>query len=376
MYTNPRQGGVIVKWWRSVDRYLLFAIFLTIAIGLIMVTTASPAVAERIGLDSFYFIRQQLFNIAISIPLMIGISVCSPLMIRRLAVLGLAFGIVLLICVLLFGAEVKGAQRWISIFGFSLQPSEFVKPLFIICTGWILAEGKTRENFPMYRLSLALYLAIVTLLVLQPDMGMTITMSAVWFGQLFLSGLPLFWILIAVVAAFLGIIAAYNFLPHVAQRINQFLDPDLDKAYQVKKSMEAFSHGGVTGKGPGEGTIKQLLPDSHTDFIFAVVGEELGMIACLFIIGLFAFIVIRGFMRAMEEEDLFIMYSVVGLLMQFGLQAIINMGVSLNLLPTKGMTLPFMSYGGSSFLAISLAMGMILALTRKRYGARIQRFNT
>ena len=194
--------------------------------------------------------------------------------------------------------------------------------------------------------------------------------------QIFLAGLPLVWIVVAIGLAFVGLVFAYHFLPHVAQRINQFMDPDIEKAYQVRRSLEAFSHGGITGRGPGEGTVKLVLPDSHTDFIFSVVGEELGMIACLIIIGLFSFVVIRGFLRVMKEDDLFIMYSVSGILMMFGLQAIINMGVSLHILPTKGMTLPFMSYGGSSMLAIAMAMGMMLALTRKRYGTRMQRFNT
>lgn len=369
-------AGIISKWWRSIDRYMLTAIFAIMAIGIIMVATASPAVAERIGLNSFYFIRQQLLNLSLAIPLMIAISFLNPIAIRRLGFVGLITGVIMLVLVLMFGDHVKGAQRWLSILGFSIQPSEFVKPLFAICTGWILAEGKTREGFPMYRIAFALYVLIVLLLVVQPDMGMTFTISAVWVGQLFLAGLPLIWICIAVASAFIGMVSAYFMLPHVAQRINQFMDPDLDKAYQVKRSLEAFSHGGIIGQGPGEGTVKLVLPDSHTDFIFAVVGEELGMIACLIIIGLFAFVVIRGFIRVAKEEDLFIMYSTVGLLMQFGLQAIINMGVSLHILPTKGMTLPFMSYGGSSLLAISLAMGMMLALTRKRYGNRSQRFHS
>ncbi len=376
MHNKRFKTGIISKWWRSIDRYMLVAIFSIMAIGMIMVTTASPAVAERIGINSFYFIHQQLLNLFIAIPLMIGMSFLNPVVIRRIAIMGLAVGIILLVLVLFIGPHVKGAQRWINLMGFSLQPSEFVKPLFIVATGWILSEGKTREGFPMYRISLALYAIIVTLLVMQPDMGMTITVSTVWVGQLFLAGLPLVWIVVAIGLAFVGLVFAYHFLPHVAQRINQFMDPDIEKAYQVRRSLEAFSHGGITGRGPGEGTVKLVLPDSHTDFIFSVVGEELGMIACLIIIGLFSFVVIRGFLRVMKEDDLFIMYSVSGILMMFGLQAIINMGVSLHILPTKGMTLPFMSYGGSSMLAIAMAMGMMLALTRKRYGTRMQRFNT
>ena len=206
------------------------------------------------------------------------------------------------------------------------------------------------------------------LLILQPDFGMTVTVSVVWATQLFLAGLPLLWIAVAAFMGVLGLISAYMFLPHVAKRINNFLDPSQGDNYQVERSIEAFQNGGIIGVGPGEGTVKQVLPDSHTDFIFAVVGEEFGALIALMVIGLFAIVVLRGFLRVRHEPDLFIVYATVGLLMQFGVQAVINMGVSLHLFPTKGMTLPFVSYGGSSMLAIALAMGMVLALTRRRYG--------
>ena len=275
-----------------------------------------------------------------------------------------------MILVLFIGEEIKGARRWISLGFISIQPSEFIKPFFSILTASILMQRYINPKFPAFKLSFILYAMVIGLVILQPDFGMAITISAVWAGQMFLAGLSMVWVVLLTIGGVVGLLAAYNFLPHVTVRINSFLDPSTSENYQVKKSIEAFTNGGVFGTGPGEGTVKQHLPDSHTDFIFAVVGEELGMIVCLLIIFLFAFIVIRGLIRVIKVGDLFAMLAVAGLLMQLGFQAIINIGVTLHLLPTKGMTLPLMSYGGSSILSVSLTIGAILALTRKRYGVR------
>lgn len=355
-------------WWRSVDRITLAIVISIMGFSALMVAAASPAVAERIGVESFYFIRRQLVFLVVSMVVMINISLVSPVTVRRLSILGYIFGLGCLVLVLLAGMEAKGARRWLSVGGLSLQPSEFIKPFFAVTTAWILSQKYQKPHFPSFSLAFGLYGILVLLLILQPDFGMTATISIVWGGQLFLAGLPLLWIGIAVIMGIIGITGAYLFLPHVTERINNFLDPSSEENYQVKRSLEAFMSGGIYGKGPGEGVVKQVLPDSHTDFIFAVVGEEFGLVACIIIIMLYGIIVLRGFLRALQDKDLFILYAVAGLIMQFGMQALFNIGVTLHLLPTKGMTLPFISYGGSSLLSVSLTMGMILALTRRRYG--------
>lgn len=368
MSFTRRDRSFLGRWWWTVDHVTLGVVGILLVFGMIMVTTASPAVAERIGLESFYFIYRQMIFLSLATALMFAISLLPVAAVRRLALVGFALGVLALIAVLFVGAEAKGAKRWLYLAGFSLQPSEFVKPCFAVMTAWALARPEEHPGFPGYRVAIGLYALFVSLLILQPDFGMTVTVSAVWSAQLFLVGLPLFWILVAVFMGVVGVVGAYLLLPHVAKRINTFVDPSHGDTYQVERSIEAFHHGGLTGAGPGDGTVKQFLPDSHTDFIFAVVGEEFGAIAAAIVIVLFAVIVLRGFMKIKQEQDPFIMYAVAGLLMQFGVQAIINMGVALHLFPTKGMTLPFISYGGSSVLAVSLAMGMVLALTRRRYG--------
>jgi cell division protein FtsW len=374
MKFDRQNQNAVSAWWWTVDRLALLAVFLIIAFGALLVTTASPAVAERIGLESFYFIKRQLVFLSISCFIIVGVSFFSATTIRRIAVIGFAVGVLLLIAVLFVGMETKGARRWISLFGFSLQPSEFMKPLFIVITAWMLSESKIKRNFPGVRIAIGLYVLLVSLLILQPDFGMVIVVSAVWAGQLFLAGLPIIWAAAISVMGIIAVIGAYIFLPHVARRIDLFLGvADSGGNYQVQKSLEAFSSGGIAGRGPGEGVVKQYLPDSHTDFIFAVAGEEFGIFVCLILVGLFAFVVFRGLKRMLGETNLFTVYAVSGLVMQFGIQAMVNMGVALNLLPTKGMTLPFISYGGSSMMAIALSMGMMLALTRKRYGNMLRR---
>lgn len=353
-------------WWRSIDQQTVISLGLLFSFSLMLVTTASPAVAHRIGLEATYFSTRHIIYLLGASILIFSISFVSKQNVRLLGILGLVASIFLLILVKFYGFEVKGATRWINIFGFSMQPSEFVKPFFIIVTAWILAM-KSAE-FPAFIISLVLYVIIVTLLFLQPDFGMVVMVSLIWGAQLFISGLPLIWIIIAMFGGACLLLFAYNFLPHAADRINNFLDPNNAENYQVNKSLKAFEQGGLYGKGPGEGNVKQVLPDSHADFIFSVAGEEFGAIICLIIAGIFAFIVIRGLFLLINEDDRFTILASSGILCQFGLQAIINMGVTLNMLPTKGMTLPFISYGGSSTLAIAIGIGLLLALTRKRGG--------
>lgn len=363
--TNTTAVG---RWWWTIDRYTLVALMSLIGVGAVLTTAASPPVAERIGLDSFYFVKRQVFFLVFSAIAMFGISLMNEVQVRRMAMVGLLGSVLLMLLLPFIGYEVKGAVRWVYIAGVSIQPSEFMKPCFAVVMAWIFAEGIKSVQFPSYRVAVGLYGLVVGLLLLQPDIGMVITVSVVWGTQFFLAGLPFAWVALMVVAGVCGIAGAYHFFDHVRKRIDNFLDPSSGDNYQVAKSLEAFQNGGLLGQGPGEGSVKQYLPDSHTDFVFAVAGEEFGVILCLLIIALFAFIVLRGFVRVWYKRDLFVLLAVVGLLTQFGIQAVINMGVAVNLLPAKGMTLPFISYGGSSLMAVALGMGMVLALTRLRYG--------
>lgn len=353
------------RWWRAVDQQTVIALGILFGFSLMLVTTASPAVAARIGLDESYFATRQIFYLSIATLIILVLSCFDKKWIRRIAIIGFTSSFILLLLVKLYGYEVKGAKRWINLAGLSIQPSEFIKPFFAVVAGWILSL-KQYPDFPGFTISAVLYALVAAVLITQPDFGMLIMITSVWGMQLFVAGMPILWIMLAGVFSLIGVTAAYTLLPHVAQRINSFLDPASNENYQVSKSLMAFENGGFYGRGPGEGTVKQVLPDSHTDFIFAVAGEEFGAIVCLIIAAIFAFIVIRGLLKILKEEDQYVLLAVTGLLSQFGLQAMINMGVTLNLLPTKGMTLPFISYGGSSTLAIAMGIGMLLAFTKRQ----------
>ncbi len=362
--------SLLGRWWWTVDRPAWFALILLMCLGAVIVTAASPPVAERIGLDPFYFVSRQHVFLLMSVAVLFGVSLLSTDQVRRLGIVVFLISLALMALLPFVGYENKGATRWLRIAGLSLQPSEFLKPAFVVVMAWIFAQGIQSRHFPSYRIALALFAVVAALLIMQPDFGMTIALGAVFGLQFLLAGVSFVWVLALLIAGLAGMVLAYWFLPHVTHRIDRFLDPDYGDNYQVEKSLEAFKNGGLLGRGPGEGEVKRLIPDSHTDFVFSVAGEEYGVIICLLIIGLFAFVVLRGLWRLQQEVDVFVMLAVAGLLGQFGIQAIINMGVAVNMLPAKGMTLPFVSYGGSSLLAMALAMGMLLALTRKRYGNR------
>jgi cell division protein FtsW len=368
MITLSRTDTSIVgRWWWTVDRWTLIALGVLIAIGGILTLAASPAVAERIHLDQFHFVRRQIVYLLPALALMFGVSLLSPLWVRRLAAFGFFGFFGLMILTLVAGSEIKGAHRWLYLGGLSLQPSEFVKPCFAVLAAWMFAEQRRARGFPGNAIAAVLFGAVIALLLLQPDVGMALVVSAVWFAQFFIAGLPILLVAGCVVLGFVGVAGAYVLLPHVASRIDRFLDPSGGgDNYQIERAMQAFHTGGLFGRGPGEGSVKSVLPDAHTDFIFAVAGEEYGLFLCLAIVALFAFIVLRCFSRMLTENNLFVVLAGSGLITQFGLQAIINIGVNLRLMPTKGMTLPFISYGGSSLLALALGMGMLLALTRSR----------
>ena len=363
--------SVVSRWWWTIDRLTLVSVIVIAALGAILVLAASPAVAERIGLDNFHFVRRHFMFLPMALLVMVGTSLLTPRGIRRLALLVFAGALVAMVAVLFVGAETKGATRWLYIAGFSLQPSEFIKPSFAVIAAWMFAAQKLDEDVPGYAIAIFLFVLVVGLLLLQPDFGMSIVISCVWAVQFFIAGLPL--VLVGAVALLfiLGGFGAYLGFDHVRVRIDRFLDPAGGKGYQVEKSLDAFENGGLLGRGPGEGRVKEVLPDAHTDFILAVAGEEFGLLLCLLIVMLFAFVVLRGFSRVFKDSDFFVMVAVAGLLTQFALQAIINIASTTNLIPPKGMTLPFISYGGSSTLALALGMGMVLALTRVRPGSKV-----
>ncbi|MEE8172826.1 MAG: putative lipid II flippase FtsW [Alphaproteobacteria bacterium] len=366
--TDP---SILGRWWWTLDRWALLVLILLFAVGAILTVAASPGAAARIGLEPFYFVRHQFAFMVPALLIMLAVSMLSPRGVRRMATLILAAGLSFVVATHFAGVEVKGASRWLSLGGITFQPSEFVKPGFAVVAAWMFAEYRQTENFPGRAIGSALLLIVVALLLLQPDFGMAVTVTAVWFVQFFLAGLSLWWVGLSL-ALTLGLVtAAYSIFPHVEKRIDLFIDPTSGDSYQVTTSLKAFQQGGLLGKGPGEGVVKGYLPDAHTDFIFAVAAEEFGMLAALAIVGLFSFIVLRGLSRVVREADLFVLLAVAGLLTQFGLQALINMGVTVHLLPAKGMTLPFVSYGGSSLIASALGMGMVLALTRSGYREKV-----
>ncbi len=364
--TRAGDRSLLGRWWWSIDRWTLIAVMLLAAVGAILTMAAGPSAAQRIGLAPMHFVQHQFLFLVPALAVLFGVSLLSPKNVRRLGVLGFAIGFVLLVSTVLLGSDVKGATRWITLAGITIQPSEFVKPCLAVTAAWMLSLAREKPEVPGRLIAALLYVGVCGLLVLQPDFGMTMVAAVIGFVQFFLAGLPLILVLLAI-ALLLGVaFGAYTLLPHVAERIDRYLDPSTGDTYQVDVSLRALQSGGLLGRGPGEGSVKNLLPDSHTDFVFAVAGEELGLLVCLGIVALFGFVVLRGFSRAFKDSSLFVVLAVSGLLTQFGLQALVNMGVTLQLLPAKGMTLPFISYGGSSLIATALAIGMVLALTRER----------
>lgn len=358
--------SLLSDWWFSVDRLMFTAVALLMLGGLVLSLAASPPVAEKLGLDAFHFFQRHALIIGPALLVLVAASLLTPRLIRRGALLLYAAGIALMIATLLVGAEIKGATRWLQFASFSLQPSELVKPAFVVLSAWLFSEHQKRTDMPSLPLAIGVYALFVGLLVLQPDFGQAFLISVVWAGLFYLAGMPMAWVGAVAAALLVAMAAAYLTVPHVAGRIDRFINPEAGDTYQTDRALEAFAHGGWFGTGPGEGTIKQQLPDAHADFIFAVVAEEFGILTCLLIAGLFAFIVMRGLTRALAENDVFIRLAVTGLMMLLGFQALINMAVSVGLLPAKGMTLPFISYGGSSLVSMALTMGFVLGLTRRR----------
>ncbi len=359
------ERGLVANWWWTIDRWFLSAFLALMVLGIVLSFAASPAVAERIGLEPYHFVTRQIFFMVPALIIMIAVSFLDPRNIRRLSVLILVGSLVMMVATLYVGMEVKGSRRWIYLAGLSVQPSEYLKPAFVVMCAWLFAENKRQPDIPGNLFAMILLGLVLALLVAQPDLGQTLLVLGTWGVMFFLAGLPWIWIGALAGLGSLGALMAYSAFPHVAGRVDRFLTGEGD-TYQVDMGREAMIRGGWFGQGPGEGTIKRILPDSHTDFVFAVAAEEFGLILCFLIAVIFAFVVLRGLTIALREHDDFVRYAIGGLVTIFGFQSIINMGVNVQLLPAKGMTLPFISYGGSSLVAMAIAMGMVLALTRKR----------
>ena len=363
------------EWWWTVDKPLLAAILALMLTGVILSLAASPPVATRIGLDPFHFFgRHVLFLLPASLVL-IGVSFLSPKQIRRTALIVFAVSIALIVATLLFGPEVKGSRRWITLLGVNIQASESAKPAFVVVAAWLFAESTKRPEMPATSMALGMLLLLVALLVMEPDFGQTMLILLVWGALFFIAGMRMIWVAGLAGAAGAGLFGAYLLVPHVAGRIKRFMNPASGDTFQVDTAMEAFFNGGWFGLGPGEGIAKRSLPDSHTDFVFAVAAEEFGIILCLMLLALYAFIVIRALTRAYASEDMFARFAASGLAILFGVQGAINMAVNLQLIPAKGMTLPFISYGGSSIISLAYGVGMMLALTRLRPRTEIESNN-
>src|ERR1700744_6255709 len=363
---SREQRTPLSEWWWTVDRLQLAAIIALMLAGIILSLAASPPVATRIGLDPFHFFNRHVLFLLPSFIVLIGVSFLSPRQIRRSALIVFAVSILLIVATLLIGPEVKGSRRWITLIGVNIQASESAKPAFVVIAAWLFAESTKRPEMPATSMALVLLMMLVSLLVMEPDFGQTMLILMVWGALFFIAGMRMIWVLGLAGAASAGLFGAYLLVPHVAGRITRFMNPASGDTFQVDTAMEAFYNGGWFGLGPGEGIAKRSLPDSHTDFVFAVAAEEFGIILCLVLLALFAFIVVRALSRAYATEDMFARFAASGLAVLFGVQAAINMSVNLQLIPAKGMTLPFISYGGSSMISIAYGVGMMLALTRTR----------
>jgi cell division protein FtsW len=355
------------RWWWSIDRLILAALIALMVSGVVLLMAGGPPVAERLGLSTFHFVNRQAAYLAGAIVIFLSVSFMTPRQVRRAALILYVGSLAMVVATLYFGVEVKGAKRWLTLglLG-SVQPSEFLKPAFVVIAAWAFAEGTRRPDLPGTILAMLILPISIAPLVLQPDFGQTMLISLVWAGLFFVAGLHWFWVIGLGGIGATGIFIAYELVPHVRARIERFMDKGSGDSFQVDTALESFAQGGWLGKGPGEGTVKRILPDAHTDFIFAVTAEEFGVIVCMILVLLFAIIVIRSLFVAQKSEDPFTRLAVTGLALLFGIQAAINMMVNLHMMPAKGMTLPFISYGGSSLLSLAVGTGFLLALTRRR----------
>ncbi len=365
--------SAVTDWWLTVDRTLLSLIILLAVSGIAVSLAVSPHTAIQLKLDPFFFASRHAAAVGVALLLLSGVSLLRESHIRRVSLVLVGVGFAFMIAALLQGSERNGAVRWLIIGGAVIQPSEFVKPGFIVLSAWLLTESKKRPDMPALPLAVLLLISFMALLVLQPDMGQTLIVAAVWCGLFFLSGYSMRFLPLVALVGLAGVAAAYSAMPHFAARIDKFLS-GAASTQQTLVASTAFQESGWLGHGLGEGFLKLRLPDAHNDFVFAAIAEELGIAACLFLVLIYGLIVGRGFMRSFRASDAFVRIVASGLTMIFGLQAVINMAVNLNLLPAKGVTLPMISYGRSSLFASAITLGMILALTRNAAIAGYERF--
>ena len=356
----------IAQWWWTVDRWLVAAVVILIGLGYLMAFAASPAVAQHIGKPIYYFANKQLVFLTLALGVFLAVSMLNPRLVRYLALASFVAALVGVVATLFTGTSAKGASRWLIIAGVSVQPSEILKPAFVVVTAQLFALHRTR--FDSYALISAFALLVMCCLLLagQPDIGQLTLMGLVWMCMYFLAGGSL---RLLFVLGVLGIVTGaylYATKPHVSSRVDRFITPSSGDTYQVDKAMDAIKSGGIVGVGPGDGRVKSILPDAHSDYVFAVAAEEGGLLIGSFIISVFAVIVLRALSGLRAEREHWIQLAAAGLTCLFGLQAIINLAVNLNLIPSKGMTLPFISYGGSSLIASAFTMGMLVALSRRR----------
>ncbi len=363
---SVRVSKILRKWFLSIDRVLLASVFALISVGAWISVALTPLVAVKLGFAPFHFAKLHLLIIPIAMLIMLVTSALPVKYIGKLAVVGYFVCLILVICALFWGVEIKGARRWLNIFGFSLQPSEFLKPISAVISAWLISEQYRDRTFPGILLSVAVIALIIPFLLLQPDVGMTVIIVGTLFAQFFISGISIS-IIIAVTASLASaMFGLYLTLPHFADRIDKFFVKNEDAdVYQIQKSIDAFKHGGIFGKNPVGGGMRAMVPDSHSDFVFAIIGEEYGFTMCLIIVALFATLITRAMVKIIKSSSLFTFTAAFGILFQIASQVIINICTTLNLIPTKGMTLPFISYGGSSMLSIAISVGIILALTKK-----------
>ncbi len=357
--------SVLGRWLWSVDLTTLALVCCLIVIGLFMSITASPAVTQHTSKDMFTFVQKHIMFLPIAIGLLLGISLLNVRQVRLLAFVAMLGCLGLLVAVLVVGSEFNGSRRWIDFGAFTLQPTELAKPCFAVVSAWLLSRQRSHPETQGAIVAFLLYGLIMGLLLLQTDLSQSGLVTVIFFAQLFLAGVSLWWFAILVPAGLSVVGLAYVLVPYVHQRVNNFLWGDDAANFQVLQSIRTLKNGAWFGRGPGEGIRKDALPDAHTDFIFAVIGEEFGLFACLLVVGILLVIVMRGVIRAANARSLFILLAIGGLLTQFGTQAFINIASTLRLIVPTGMTLPFVSYGGSSLIGMGLTVGFLLALSRR-----------
>ena len=362
MLISRSDNSNIALWWWTIDRFLLTLFSILIIVGIFLVMASSQHLAQSFNIFSHYFTLRHILFVIISLPIIFLFSLLNEKQTKAISIIGLIITIFLLLIILIHGSEIKGAKRWIYFSGFSFQPSELCKPFYVIVNAWFLTLWIEGKNFPGWAWSIVSLILISSLLLIQPDVGMTIVIILTWCFQLFITGIPLIIIICLTLAVPLFVILTYHNFDHVKIRIDGFLE---GTTYQVTKSLQSFEFGGFWGTGPGEGFYKKFLPDAHSDFVFAVAAEEYGILICLIIILIYSLVVYRAFSLSFINKSLFFIIAVSGLAFQFGIQALIHMGSNTNLIPTKGMTLPFLSYGGSSMISSAITVGILLSLTRK-----------